>query len=214
MNALVLWLRLTNAAHGATRLRWLALTVAWAVAVVLSHVGIPRVDPHLEVAQRPLESVGTIALCLPAALTVTLLADRLPWLTATSPRTPVGWRASWLVVVGAASSVGAMLWAAQLPLGVPTSHAAALWVLVLAAAVFAAVALGRELAIAGPLLVLAPFSAGFLVPFDANVVYNTTLTTTLQVAAAAGLMGSALAYGRWGARTDGAGRRSHGHTLH
>jgi hypothetical protein len=86
--------------------------------------------------------------------------------------------------------------------------------LVLAAAVFAAVALGRELAIAGPLLVLAPFPAGFLVPFDANVVYNTTLTTTLQVAAAAGLMGSALAYGRWGARTDGAGRRSHGHTLH
>lgn len=183
-----------GAAHG-LHIRVVAgLAIAWLVTGALARVGIPAVDPRLGVSARPLETFGTLAVCLPAALHAALLKNSLPWLTATSPRSPVQLRALWAAAMILVASVSGSVWVATLPAGVPRAHAFSLWLLIFGSAIVSVVLLRSDLAAVAPLVLIAAFTVRGLVPFSANAPYNVTLTAWLAGAAGLTLLGGAVAY--------------------
>lgn len=180
--------------HGVTP-RWgLLVAAGWVAAALLAVVGIPRVDPSLALTPRPMETLGTVGLCLPAGLHASLLRDQAPWLAAVSPRSRALLRLAWLVAVVLAGCVGAAGWLLTLPRDVPAGHAFALWVLLLGLAVLSAVGFGHHLAVVLPAVLVAVSSRSALIPFEHNLVFNVDRTGALAVLAAAALVAATVAY--------------------
>lgn len=184
--------------HGLTLRNALIILVSWVVAAVLVVVGIPRVDPNLAYTPRPMETLGTVGLCLPACLHAWLLRDQAPWLAAVSPRPRWVVRLAWLCVVAAAGCAGAVGWLLALPRDVPAGHAFAFWLLLLSLSILSAVAAGHGLAIVLPLVLVAVSSFGDLVPFEYNMVYNVDRTDQLALFAGVTLLLAVLAFLRRG----------------
>ena len=188
------------AVHGLTSRALLWVLAGWVVAAALASVGIPRVDPSLALTPRPMETLGTVGLCLPASLHAALLRDQAPWLAAVSPRSRVALRLAWLAVVLALGCAGAAVWLVTLPRAVPAGHAFAFWILVLGLSVLSAVVAGHNLAVLLPVVVVAVASRGALVPFEHNPVFNLDRTGELAAVAAGTLVVATAAFLRRGVR--------------
>lgn len=171
-----------------------AIVAGWLAAALLARVGLPRVNPTLQPVPRPLETLGTVMICLPASLHATLLRDHASWLTAVSPRSPARLRFRWLFIVVVAGFAFALAWSVTLPTGVPALNAFGLWVLVSSCAVAAVVFIRHDLAVILPLILIAAFSIGGRVPFDINVVYNVERTDTLLLCAAMALVAASISF--------------------
>lgn len=162
-------------AHGVTPGQLGLVGAGWMVAVAAARLGIPRVDPALEATARPLETLGFVAVLLPASLLAGMLADEAPWLTLTAGRDARGLRLRWGMVLAASALVMGLAWAATLPASVPRVHSLAAWLLVVGLATWSSVLVRADLAIVVPALVVVPLSVGRLVPFDVNILYNVDL---------------------------------------
>jgi hypothetical protein len=187
--------------HGMTPRLVLVIAVNWLAAAGLAVIGIPRVDPSLALTPRPMETLGTVGLCLPASLHASLLRDQAPWLAAASPRSRAGLRLAWLAVVVAAGCAGAAGWLVTLPRDVPAGHAFAFWILLLSLSVLSAVMFGHNLAVVLPAVLVAVSSRSALVPFEYNLVFNVGRTGALAGLATAALVAASAAYLRRGVRT-------------
>lgn len=197
------WVRLAWLAgiHGMTPRSVLVIVASWVVAAVLAVIGIPRVDPSLAFTPRPMETLGTVGLCVPASLHASLLRDQAPWLAAASPRSRARLRLAWLSVVVVAGSAGAAGWLVTLPRDVPAAHAFAFWILLLSLAVVSAVMVGHNLAVVLPAVLVAVSSRSALVPFEYNLIFNVSRTGALAVLATAALVAATAAYLWRGVRT-------------
>lgn len=182
-----------SVAHG-FGFRFVCVLVAWLAVLALTRVGIPAVNPRLDVADRPLETLGTVALAAPAALQAAMLNNTPSWLAATSPRSPSALRGYWLLFILAVSCAFSGLWVLTLPSSVPQTHAFAVWSLTLGSAMLSGTLLRFDLGAVIPLLMLATFSLGGLVPFEANLLFNVTLTRETGWTAALVLIAAAGAY--------------------
>lgn len=180
--------------HGMTRRAVLLIAASWVAAAGLAVIGIPRVDPSLALTPRPMETLGTFGLCLPAALHAALLRDQAPWLAAASPRSRFGLRLAWLSVVILLGCAGAGAWLVTLPRDVPAAHAFAAWIVLLSLSILSAAVVGHNLAVVLPAVVVALSSRSALVPFDYNVIYNVNRTQDLAVLAAGALVVAAAAF--------------------
>ena len=190
--------------HGATGRRVAALGAAWLLAAVLCRIGIPPVDPTYVPVPRPLETLGTLAVCLPASLHASLLRDASAWLTAASPRAGALARLPWLAVTSLGWAVGTAGWVLTLPGSVPRVHAAGVCALAYGLALCSVRLLSSDLATLLPALAVGVFTWGELVPFDENVVYNVAMTDKLWAWTLATLVLGCAAVGRWGARDGSA----------
>ncbi|MGL4746097.1 MAG: hypothetical protein ACRCXL_17160 [Dermatophilaceae bacterium] len=173
-------LRRIAAAHGSDRTAGLALILTWAVVIGVNGLTLPPVDPRLEVMERPLESVTTVALALPIAVAVHLSANQLGWLTVSSPRSPALTDATWMAVVYLTQWAGLVVLLATAP-DVPVAHIGTLHTLLTAAAVFVGRAVGPVAGSAVPLLLIGVASIPDVVPWEANLVYNLDRTDVLGV---------------------------------
>lgn len=182
------------AVHGVTQRAVLGIVAGWVVAAALAVIGIPRVDPNLALTPRPMETLGTVGLCLPASLHASLLRDHAPWLAAASPRSRARLRLRWLSALVVAGCLGAAGWLLTLPRDVPAAHAFAFWILLLSLAVLSAVLVGHHLAVVLPAVFVAVSSRSALVPFEYNLVFNLSRTCALAVLAAATLVAATAAY--------------------
>lgn len=192
-------LRLMAGAHDERASTVLVLIGAWVLTALLARLGIPGVDPtHLPVA-RPLETLGTFALCLPASLTAALLVDRCGWLTRTSADGPVRTRLLWLGLVLALTTPLVGGWLATLGAGVPAGHAWGTYVLLLGLAIASSTVVRGDLAIVLPLAVMVVATSGQL-PFSANVIFNVETTGLLWTVATTVLLTAGCARCRWGDR--------------
>lgn len=180
----------------------LSVVGAWLVAALLARIGIPRVDPAGEALPRPLETLGAIAICLPASLHASLLKDGSAWLSVVSPRSPRRLRLAWLSVVVGFGSCGAAAWIVTLPIGVPRAHFFALWLLVMSFAVGSVVSIRHDLAVVLPFLLVVVFSLGVVIPFRYNVIYNVERTPDLLLAAGIALAAATMAFTQVGDRRD------------
>jgi hypothetical protein len=186
--------------RGMTSRAIVTLAAAWLVAGVSARVGIPRVDRPHELIPRPMETFGTLAVCIPASLHATLLKDELSWLGAVSPRSLQGSRLAWLATTATFGCLAALIWVATLAPGVPHAHAFALWVLVFGCAVISVVVIRHDLAAVLPLVVTVVFTTPRLIPFDHNLIYNVRRTESLGASAIAVLIVSVVAYTMFGDR--------------
>lgn len=171
-----------------TRRSALLIVGSWVLAAGLALIGIPQVDPSLAPSPRPMETLGTFALCLPASLHAALLRDLAPWLAAVSPRSRSGLRLRWLSVVVLLGGAGGAAWLVILPRDVPTGHAFAVWTLLLSLSVGSAAVFGHNLAVVLPAVVVAVSSRGELIPFEYALIYNVDRTPALVVLAAGALL--------------------------
>lgn len=186
--------------HGITW-RWLGLVIAtWVGVGTLAPLGLPPVDPHLEVEQRPLESLATLALVAPALVHALPLRSEVGWLGAVSPRRMRLGRAAWAVAHGlVGGAAAAVCWWAVLPAGVPLRHVMALWTALWAlTATLLALALPRAAAVL-PLALVAVNSSAALVPWRVDAVYNLSLDRPL-IAVAALLTAVAIGAMAWAPR--------------
>lgn len=176
--------RLVLGAH-AVDLPWFAhFAAAWFVAALGTQIGIPAVDPRLEVTTRPMEVLGVVVLSWSASVHALPLVERPVWLTATTPRALIGQRV-WLVV-GAAALGCVLSWCVSGLLqggGVPPTNVIGVWILLYALAAVARILLGPVAAFFCPALIVGVLSSGAFVPFDWNLVFNTALTHQLWVLA-------------------------------
>ncbi len=175
-------------ANGVMPRRLLTLVAAWVAVTLLSRVGIPSVDPTITPTLRPLEMLGTTALCLPAGLSAGLLRDHLAWLTAVSPRGARWLRLGWLLTVAVSATGLAVASTLLLPRDVPAVHVLAIWLLDLGLAIVSVVVVGSDFGVVLPFVVTVVFSLGGLLPFNANLFYNVNLTHELLALAVAILL--------------------------
>ncbi|MGL4178194.1 MAG: hypothetical protein ACRCSN_19235 [Dermatophilaceae bacterium] len=172
----------TAMAYGVDTSTVAAWCATWATVLLLNVVTLPAVDPSFAVEERPMESVSTVALVLPAALAVHLTHDRLGWLALTSPRRirllDLGWC---LVVVLAQGALAAGV--AALSFGIPAAHLTGVAALLTGVAIGAARILGQTAGTAVPFVALAAMSTRGVVPWELNVVYNLDLARPLWAAA-------------------------------
>lgn len=187
-------------ANGVMPSSLLTLVAAWVAVALLSRVGIPSVDPAITPTPRPLEMLGTAALCLPAGLSAGLLRDHLTWLTAVSPRGARWLRLGWLLTVAASATGLAVASTLLLPRDVPAVHALAIWLLDLGLAILSVVLIGSDFGVVLPFVATVVFSLG-LPPFSANLIYNVTLTHELLTLGVATLLTSTISYAAWGSRS-------------
>ncbi|MGL5817302.1 MAG: hypothetical protein ACRCYR_07050 [Phycicoccus sp.] len=173
------------AAYGSDRTSGLALVLTWSLVVGVNSLTLPAVDPRLEVIERPLESVTTIALALPIAVAVHLSTNRLSWLASSSPRSPALTDGSWLVVIYLTQWVGLAVLLATAP-DVPVAHFSALHTGLVAVALFLGRAVGSLAGVMAPLLLVGVASIPDLVPWEANLVYNLDQTNVLCLVTIAG----------------------------
>lgn len=178
----------------------IALLIGWLLAAGSTHIGIPSVNPTISPTPRPLETLGTLAICLPACLHASLLRDHAAWLTTASPRSPWKLRLAWLALVVMTGSLFAICWAVTLPANVPRLHVFAFWILVLSLAVLSVTAIGNDLALVFPVALVFIFTLGSVVPFKINVVYNIQRTSDLVACALTALLVSAYAFSVHGDR--------------
>lgn len=188
------------AVHGLHARAVLVLVGAWVLTALVARVGIPAVDPRIEHVPRPLETLGTIALALPASLHAAALRNQASWLLAVAPRSACRLRFAWVCSIIATGSVAALAWASTLPPDVPRLHVLAAWLLVLSAAIGSVIVLRHDLAVVLPLLLLAALSTSALVPFELNVIYNVELTGELMVCAGFAVAVTACAFAVCGDR--------------
>ncbi|MFN8099405.1 MAG: hypothetical protein U0Q21_14095 [Dermatophilaceae bacterium] len=178
---------------------------SWLAVALLARVGIPHVDPSLEPTPRPLESLGTAALCLPAASVGLFLKDWAPWLASTSPRARICVRGGWLVLVVLTTCIPACAWFAMLPGQVPRGHALAVWCLLLGMGVLSCVVLSPDLAVVLPALTIMVFT-NRVTPFGANLLYNLDRTDATMSMALITVIVSIVAYVVFGSRAEGSAR--------
>lgn len=190
--------------HGVDLASLGVVAAAWIVAALLAHIGIPAVEQSLAPTPRPMETLGTAAVCLPACLLASLLRDQAAWLTTVSPRAPWALRTTWFVLTVAAGTPAALVWVIMLPDDVPRGHAFGLWVLLLSLAMLSVTVIGHDLAAVLPVAAVVVFSLGRLVPFDVNLVYNVGLTRDLALVGLVSFVSAAGAYALLG---DGRSRR-------
>lgn len=188
-------------ANGVVPRSLLTLVAAWVVVALLSRVGIPSVDPAITPTPRPLEMLGTAALCLPAGLSAGLLRDHLAWLTAVSPRGTRWLRLGWLLSVAVSATGLAVASTLLLPPDVPAVHALAIWLLDLGLAIVSVVVLGSDFGVVLPFVVTVVFSLGGLLPFHANLFYNVNLTYELLALAVATIVIATACYVVSGSRS-------------
>ena len=180
---LLTWLRLMGSVHEVGVGTVAAVLTAWLAAIGLCRVGIPHVNPDITPVARPMETLGTLALCLPATVGAVFLKDCAPWLRLASPRDSRLLRAGWLASVLALVSLPLAGWIVLSPRDVPRTHALALWVLLLGLSTLSSVISSPDLAAVLPVLTVVVFSVSRVVPFDANLVYNVELTDSAITAA-------------------------------
>ncbi|MGL5853105.1 MAG: hypothetical protein ACRCZD_20185 [Phycicoccus sp.] len=178
-------LRRIAAAHGSDRTTGLALLLTWAIVVGVNGLTLPAVDPRLEVIERPLESVTTVALALPIAVAVHLSTNRLGWLALSSPRSPTLSDGAWLVVVYLTQWAGLAVLLTTAP-DVPLAHFGALHTMLTAVALVVGRAVGPTAGAMAPLLLVGVASIPGLLPWDANLVYNLERTSVLGVVTVVG----------------------------
>lgn len=176
--------RLVAGAHGID-LPWLVHgVVAWLVVIVGTQIGIPAVDPRLEVTTRPMEVLGVVVMTWSASVHALPLIERPVWLTATTPRRLTGQR---MVVSGAVAALGCFLsWCVAgllLGDGVPRANVIGVWLLLYSLAAIARTLLGPVAAFLGPAAIVGILSTGAFVPWDWNPVFNTELTPQLWILA-------------------------------
>ncbi len=188
-------------ANGVMPSSLLTLVAAWVAVALLSRVGIPSVDPAITPTPRPLEMLGTAALCLPAGLSAGLLRDHLAWLTGVSPRGARWLRLGWLLTVAVSATGLAVASTLLLPRDVPAVHALAIWLLDLGLAIVSVVVLGSDFGVVLPFVVTVVFSLGGLLPFSANLLYNVNLTDELLTLGVATLLTSTIWYAASGSRS-------------
>lgn len=176
------------------------LAIGWIVAVVAARVGLPPIERHQELTPRPLETFGTLAICIPASLHAAMLKDDLRWLASVSPRSQAGSRLAWLATTTTFGCLAALIWTATLDPRVPRDHAFSVWILVFGSAVVSVTVIRHDLAAVLPLVVTVLFTTPRLIPFDHNVLYNDRRTDLLTVWAMAVVVLGSLAYTAWGDR--------------
>ena len=187
-------------AHVVTARAIIILAIGWVAAAVAARVGLPPIDRHHELTPRPLETFGTLAICIPASLHAVLLRDALVWLGAVSPRSLKGFRLVWIGTTTMYACLPALIWAATLDPRVPRVHAFFVWLLVYSCAIVSVTLIRHDLAAVLPLLVTVVFTTPRLVPFDHNLLYNDQLADRLTVCAVAALALSVLTYTALGDR--------------
>lgn len=192
--------------HGLEPKLLLAVLGAWVATVILARVGIAKIDPSAEVTARPLETLGTISVCLPVAIQASLLSDRTSWLTAVSPRRRAGLRLVWYAAVFCSGGLVAVPWGFTLPSGVPIVHSMALWSLLMGFAAISVSLFGKDFAVLAPVVLMAALSVAKICPFKFNIIYNLSLTQELEGAAVLSILASALLYVQL---DEGAGLRTY-----
>lgn len=172
--------RLVLAAHSVD-LPWLLhLAASWVVVVVGTQVGIPAVDPRLEVTTRPMEVLGVAVLTWSASVHALPLVERPTWLTATAPRGLATARTG--LLVGAAGLGCFLSWCVAGLLrydGVPSTNVIGVWLLLFAVATLGRLVLGPVAAFVGPAAIVGLLSTGAIVPWGWNLVFNTSLAPQL-----------------------------------
>lgn len=180
--------------HGVTPRTLVVVVIGWIVAAAAARVGLPPIDRGSELTSRPLETFGTLAVCIPASLHAALLGDGLPWLGAVSPRSLKGLRFVWIGTTATCACLPALIWAWTLDPRVPRVHALFVWILVYSCAVLSVAVIRVDLAAVLPLVVTVVFTTPRLVPFEDNVLYNDRMTGRLIVVAVVSLVIGGLIY--------------------
>jgi hypothetical protein len=178
------------------------ITASWLFALIALHIGLPRVARSDEIAQRPMESLGVLALCLPAGMHAGLLVHGAGWLTQLRSRRHL-LRSLWFLVVASAGGAAAITVATLAPSGVPESHVVALWLLWFALASLGCAVARPGLAAAAPLAVSVLSTIPAVMPFERNPIYNLAHQGELRHAVLATTVGAVVVHVRWG---DSAGR--------
>lgn len=160
-------------------LGWAA--AAWFIFMLAAQLGIPPVDPRLEIESRPLENLGTLALSVPVAAHARWLYDEAPWLSVMTKR-PALVDLSWRLLVGVTGLATALLAGQVAPRGVPVLHVAGSWLFGFSLAALASRWLPPRAAITIPLLVFAGMSfLPAVFPFGRNILYNPALSLHLWI---------------------------------
>lgn len=161
------------------------LICSWGLVAVATRLGLPPVDPSGYPVPRPMESLATVLMALPAAITGALVSTRVPWLAAVAAR-DLRWYRFVVLIAVLVAQLPAVAGAAYVG-ALPLVQVASLWVLLTSLTVLAAtVRTGASgLVPAGFVLV---FSQNFgIPPFAWNIVYN--LDRQLWLVVLAGVLG-------------------------
>lgn len=168
-------LRLTLSARGMTARWWLRYAAVWLVALGAARIPIPNVNPDPFALDRSLEPLGAISLALPIALIAMLVDDTTAWLLDVGRRAAWTLRATVNAVLLALVAVSAAAASVLLPREVSSLYYCSLAVMFVSVALLAGLFVGGALTALVPAGLPIPHSATFIVPFQANLVYNPAL---------------------------------------
>lgn len=175
-------LLLTARAHSLTAMLLLGLALAWLLVGATRTLALPRIYPDNVDLARPMESLSTLAIAIPAAFSGYLAGNRLTWLTDTSPRRQGLWRSLWFLIV-TVCQLGLAAVVVSASGSLPMAQ-----VLGVTACVVSIAHLGGRLAgmITGSVLPVAAvlaFSSRRIIPWNANIIYNPALLSELWAVA-------------------------------
>ncbi|WP_409485410.1 hypothetical protein [Arsenicicoccus dermatophilus] len=142
-----------------------------------TRLGVPPIDPSRYVVPRPMESLATVTLVIPVAITTAMLPARVPWLTAVPGRDLRAYRAALLVGILAAQlpAVALVAHAGELPI----TQVAAAWLFLTSLGVLTTTVHARLAGLVPALTILTFSQASELPPFAWNIFYNLDRQPTL-----------------------------------